>query len=108
MNGTPINKKELAYHDELRQLGCVVCMLTQGIYTPPEIHHVLDTGRRQDHWKVLPLCMKHHRLPGPGWESRHSTNGKSGKAAFEAAYGTEEMLLDATKKMLEVKRALRS
>jgi hypothetical protein len=52
--------------------------------------------------------MKHHRLSGPGWESRHSTNGKSGKAAFEAAYGTEEMLLEATKKMLEVKRALRS
>lgn len=91
----PPTKAEDALWDRIRQYGCIVCRLYRGVFTEPEIHHILSGGQRISHSDVLGLCTPHHRVPGGGYESRHSVNGRSGKAAFEEAYGNEAFLLDA-------------
>ena len=85
--------------DAIRQYGCIVCRLYHFVYSEPEIHHILSGGRRISHKRVLGLCPRHHRQPGEGYESRHSANGSSGKAAFEEAYGDETWLFNAQAKL---------
>jgi hypothetical protein len=94
LSGLPApTKTEAAWHDYLRQWGCVVCRFYWLVYTEPEIHHIIDGGKKIGHMWVLPLCLRHHRMPGQGYATRHSDRGSSGKAAFEAAYGTEIELM---------------
>tara|TARA_R110000803_G_scaffold174446_2_gene237052 strand:- start:777 stop:1103 length:327 start_codon:yes stop_codon:yes gene_type:complete len=52
------NTEEKAYHDWLRQLGCVVCQ------REPSIHHVISDGYKRlskSHWHCTPLCYDHHQ-----------------------------------------------
>lgn len=86
-----MNKSDLAHLDAVQQLGCVACY-TEGVYSPAEIHHVVDGNKRLGHQYVLPLCVPHHRGGGDGisvpYVSRHPY-----KKRFELRYGTEEDLL---------------
>lgn len=89
-------KVELQWWDQLREYGCWVCRHHYGIthHDTPEIHHLLLAGRRVSHRHVIPLCTKHHRHGGATWESRHSPLGKSGEAAFTAAYRSDWDMLE--------------
>ena len=52
------NRLEQAYHDHLRQLGCLVCQ------REPSIHHVISDGHKRlskSHWHCTPLCWDHHQ-----------------------------------------------
>lgn len=89
---TSMTKDEEDHLDKVQQLGCIVCWIEQ-VYSPAEIHHILDGGRRRGHKYVLPLCFPHHRGGCDGttinFISRHPY-----KARFEERYGTEERLLE--------------
>ena len=68
----PPNKKEKEHMDKVQQLGCIVCKLERGIYSPAEIHHIVGKTKRS-HMRVLPLCYRHHREGGNNelFASRH-------------------------------------
>ena len=93
----PPNKKEKEHMDKVQQLGCIVCKLERGIYTPAEIHHIVGKTKRS-HMRVLPLCFRHHREGSYNelFVSRHPF-----KREFEKRYGTEEELLEKVEQLLQ-------
>lgn len=89
-------KAERRWMDAIRQIGCIVCHLQGHPGTPAIVHHILKNGRRQSHLKTIPLCDPGHHQNGTGGKiSRHPN-----KARFEAAYGTEDYLLQKTKELV--------
>ena len=78
--------------DKLRELGCIVCWNERDIFTPPAIHHIDGQTKEGCHQLTLPLCQYHHQYKSNTgeWVSRHGDN----RVAFEAAYGTEQELLE--------------
>lgn len=76
--------------DAICQLGCIVCR-NEGVSSgPASPHHLLDTGRRINHFHTIPLCHRHHQEGSntPAWVSRHPW-----RAEFEKRYGSELELL---------------
>jgi hypothetical protein len=84
--------EEKAWLNAICQIGCIVCRLHLSCYSPAEPHHLDGRTKPGAHLQTIPLCPRHHRLPGKGYVSR-----ADGKKAFEAAYGTEAELLEKTK-----------
>lgn len=90
--------------DKLRDLGCIVCLNTLEIHTPPAIHHIDGQTKPGCHELTLPLCPKHHQEKcsyllyhgDSQWVSRHG----DGRADFEAAYGTEQELLEQVNELI--------
>jgi hypothetical protein len=95
-----MKKADKERYDLLIQLGCIVCLIHKGIYTPPQIHH--PYGRKGDgNQKTIGLCYCHHMADqenplNPEYTSRHPY-----KKRFEARYGTEAELLEETNRRLE-------
>ena len=92
-----MNKQEIKWQDDLREMGCAVCKFIYKLDDLPvaEIHHILSGNRRIGEMHTIGLCAIHHRLGLPDHPSRHSDRGNhGGKAAFEQAYGTEFELLE--------------
>lgn len=98
-----MTKAEQAYQQQLRDMGCCVCLFVLKIEdSPAEIHHIVENGKRKGEMHVLGLCAIHHRQGVEGHPSRHSVNGcHGGRAAFEKAYGTEYELMEQTDAWLE-------
>ncbi len=48
---------------------------------PVEADHIRRLGEKRDHWRVLPLCVAHHRI-GP--DARHNQ-----KKAWPAQFGKD-------------------
>ena len=76
----------------IAELGCIVC-LDLGHKTPAALHHIEGRTKPDAHLSTIPLCARHHQIPGEGYVSRHG----DGKARFEAEYGTELELLEKTR-----------
>ena len=89
-----LNKADKDRGAKLREMGCIVCINEHGVFTPPAIHHIDGQTKEGCHQLTIPLCMKHHQIKDNGkrfyWVSRHG----DGRAQFEAAYGTEQELLE--------------
>lgn len=103
MRGRAPTKEEKEFMDRICQLGCIVCR-NNGYYTPQVSPHHMDGKTKEGaHFKVIPLCGKHHQEPDnhkpARWVSRHGGKG-NGKAAFEKAYGKEEDLLYQCKELI--------
>jgi hypothetical protein len=79
--------------DKVAAIGCIICKLYEGVYSPAAIHHIDGKTKPGCHFHVLPLCGNHHQVPDTQkpqrWISRHG----NGLKAFEAAYMTEQELL---------------
>jgi hypothetical protein len=86
-------KEEKRWMNDLVEVGCIVCRLN-GVYSPPDIHHVLRAGKRQSHLFTIPLCPIHHRS---GNNNEIATSRHPYKREFERRYGTENELLEQTK-----------
>jgi hypothetical protein len=50
-----------------REMGCAACM-QRDIYTPADLHHLTDAGRRISHDHTIPLCPYHHRAIPPRYD----------------------------------------
>jgi hypothetical protein len=88
-------KLEQAWMDAITEIGCICCLLFHGApHTPGAVHHLLDGGRRRGHLDTICLCDPGHHQKSPTLAkiSRHPF-----KERFEAAYGTEEQLLELTR-----------
>jgi hypothetical protein len=93
---------ERAWMDAITQIGCIVCLLFERVPGAPGCpHHLLtDGGRRRGHLDTICLCDPghHQNSPTPAKVSRHPN-----KARFEKAYGTEESLLERSRRIVEVR-----
>jgi hypothetical protein len=91
---------EARYLDDVASLGCIICLLYLNIKdSPAEIHHVEGKTKEGCHFKVLPLCAGHHRIPG-----RRHTSRADGKKAFEQAFMPEADLIKVVQKAVKLKR----
>ena len=88
--------KEASHMADVQELGCIVCHKMYGQYRDAEIHHLVD--KKRDHFRVLPLCMEHHR---GGKDSGMFVSRHPYKKRFEKAYGSELDLLDLVQIKLE-------
>lgn len=91
-----VEREVKAWYKDLSTIGCIVC-LNNGLYSPPEIHHLLDGGRRIGDLVSIPLCKLHHRggFNRPEYVSRHPY-----KRAWEKRYGSEQDLFEQTKRLV--------
>jgi len=98
MKGRSPNAEERKWLDRIVELGCIVCRLHEGLYTPTEIHHIGGKTKPSAHLNAIPLCFFHHRgsEDTAAYVSRHPW-----KVRFEDRYGTEEYLLDRVKNLID-------
>ena len=95
MRGRPPNKEEKAWLDAICQIGCIVCLNEFGIYTPCMPHHIAGKTKPGAHKLTIGLCDGHHQNGGEGI-AFHAT----GKKTWENRYGTQQELLEQTKKLV--------
>lgn len=91
-----VNKADKKRYQAISDLGCIVCLLERGIYTPPEIHH-LNGRTGNGNQETIGLCFYHHR---EGTDCLEYTSRHPFKSRFEERYGTEAYLLEETNKRL--------
>jgi len=92
-----VKKADTERYEKLVEIGCVVCKLFHdGVYSPPEIHHLI-TFPKKENQRTIPLCHNHHnaRIDCIEFTSRHPFKFK-----FEDRYGSEESLLEYTNDLL--------
>lgn len=85
------SKRDLARYRKLVDYGCVCCKLL-GIYSVPEMHHIVDRGYRKHsggNAATIPLCPYHHRGVGPGF----GVHLAAGSKMFTHEWGTQRELL---------------
>jgi len=104
MNGQKPNAENKRRFELIREAGCIVCKLENGLYTSPQIHHIAGCKDQEAHKKTIGLCYYHHMAdqqqpPHPDYVSRHPR-----KAAFQERHGTEEFLLEKTNECIEPRR----
>lgn len=87
MKGRTPTAAERRHMAAVAALGCCVCRREMGIYTPAAIHHVDGKTKPGAHFRVLPLCARHHQHGGYG-VALHA-----GKAEWERRYGSQVVLL---------------
>ena len=82
------SKKEKDHMDKVASFGCIICYLLGFEESPTELHHLQEgrVGKRSSHFKVIPLCPKHHRI---GKDSYHYSPKN-----FKEKWGTQEKLLE--------------
>jgi len=93
-----VKKADKERYQKLSELGCIVCKLFEGEWSPIDVHHI--EGRTKDgNQKTIGLCFYHHR-EGSNCESHVSRH--PWLSEFEARYGTEQYLLEETNKLLDI------
>ena len=83
--------------DRIVAHGCIVCRNLYGVVTPAMIHHATGikyraTGKKAGDENVIALCHNHHQ----GEQGIHQI----GMRPWEARYGTQEALIEQTRKLL--------
>lgn len=88
---------EKRWMDAITAIGCIACRIDGRPGVPGAVHHLLRGGFRIGHLHTICLCDPgHHKDGGPmGLVSRHPW-----KARFEARYGTEEELLELSRRLV--------
>ncbi len=85
---------------KLYEMGCCVCLNHLDLYTPTSIHHLDGQTKPGCHQLTIPLCPSHHQYKDnskpPQWFAFHDD-----KTSFEAAYGTEQELLEQVNGLIE-------
>ena len=96
MKGRTPTKAEKGWLDAIVAHGCIVCHRELNVFTEASPHHMDGKVKPGAHLKTIPLCARHHQIPGQGYVSRHGDS----KTRFEAAYGSELELLEFLKHAL--------
>lgn len=93
-----MNDLEKLRLERVASLGCIVCKLYYGEFSPANIHHLTgikyrSTGKKAREY--IPLCLNHHQ-----YGSRQHPAIHSHPENFRSKYGTQEFLLEYTNKLL--------
>lgn len=97
-----MTKSQRAFHEYIRDAGCVVCMIFHHVHSPCDIHHILSGGRRMGEDHVLGLCPIHHRS---GRNDEQAVSRHPWLSEFQRRYGTEMELLAMVRERYESKKA---
>jgi hypothetical protein len=97
MKGRKPTAEEERHIKAVAELGCIVCLMHLGVYSPCEIHHIEGKTKPNAHFKIIGLCYGHHR---GGVDNEQCTSRHPFKKRFELRYGTEEELHAATLELL--------
>lgn len=87
------SKRDLKRYSKLVEYGCVCCKIL-GVYSVPEMHHIVDRGYRKHsggNASTIPLCPPHHR--GHSTPIDIGPSLANGSKPFAAHWGTERELL---------------
>lgn len=97
MKGRTPTKKEKQWLNKIGELGCIVCRIHHGVFSPASPHHIEGRVKPGAHFKTIPLCFNHHQADDsyPEYESVHGN-----KYLFEERYGTQWELLEKTKEIV--------
>ena len=99
-----MTKDEKQYLNDIASLGCLACRIAGYGPTPAEVHHPREgqgMSQRADHKSGIPLCPAHHRgTRHPQIPSIHRD-----KARFISLFGTEDALVEQTKRDVEALRS---
>ena len=90
-------KTDSDWLDELSRVGCIVCRIHKGVFSPALIHHIRNwhgerTGRNILY--ALPLCYLHHdaKIEGVSFHENSSL--------WKKLYGEQEDLMEAAHGLL--------
>lgn len=89
------NKASEIWKSRICDLGCIVCNVYMGIFSPGVPHHPLINGCAAQDVDAICLCPLHHQTGGYG-VAFHAT----GRKDWEAKYGTEAELHQKTRELL--------
>jgi len=97
MKGKTRTKAEIEYQNDVCDLGCIVCLNELGVFSPPSPHHINGRTKKDAHYDVIPLCYIHHQSNdnNPDYVSFHQN-----KTEFEKRYGTQQILLEQVRELL--------
>jgi len=88
------NRAEKEHMGKVAEIGCIVCLNEGHPETPCNIHHI---DRSRNHYRVLPLCPRHHSVQFGGLgEAIHA-----GRQTWVSNHGTEQELLEQVNGMLK-------
>jgi len=91
MKGRTPTQEEREFMDKIARIGCIACRKMGFINHHISLHHFEGRTKEGAHFKVLPLCERHHQIKDnikpPRWETIHDN-----KSRFEKVYGTEREL----------------
>ena len=87
MKGRTPTADERRHMAAVAELGCCVCHLEWGVYSPAAIHHTEGKTKPGAHLRVLGLCGTHHQTGGYG-VALHA-----GRVEWERLHGTQAELL---------------
>ena len=99
-------KADLARFRAMQKLGCIACR-QRGVFSQPDIHHLLSGGRRRGNRYTIPLCPLHHRGQPPEGVTVAEANRYYGPSlarapkSFRAEFGDDETLLATVDRLLE-------
>ena len=98
-----MSKKDQARFRALQDLGCICCNIL-GVYSPPDIHHILSGGRRMGNEYTIGLCPHHHRGMGKEATELFGPSLADGSKPFVDWWGTEASLLDKVNRLIDGNR----
>jgi len=91
-----LKKADKERYEKIAEIGCIVCKLFEGTWSPAEIHH--PNGRTKNgNQETYGLCFYHHR---EGSNCAEYTSRHPWLTEFEARYKTEEELIEITNKLI--------
>jgi Protein of unknown function (DUF968). len=93
--------EEKQYLSDVASLGCVCCRNLGYGPTPAQVHHPRKgrgMGQRAAHTDGIPLCPRHHLATYP-------TGFHANARQWQLEHGTEDELLEQTRKDLAAMRA---
>ena len=84
----------------LSELGCIVCKVHYGVFTPCCIHHLTginfrSTGKKASDEETIGLCPAHHQYGDNDNPSIHAR-----PVQFAEKFGSQENLLKITNEMI--------
>lgn len=91
-------KAEREHLSRVAEIGCIVCLNENLGQSPAEIHHIRSgkgMGQRASNYEAIPLCPAHHRNGG------HGIAFHAGPRVWQERYGSEELLLNQVKEILQ-------
>jgi len=91
-----LNKADKLRYQKLSDLGCLICLIHEGVYSQCEIHHLV-TFPKKDNQRTIGLCYVHHREGSncDEYVSRHPW-----LTEFENRYGDEDSLLEKANNLI--------
>lgn len=100
MKGRAPNAAEQRHLDRVVALGCIPCRDFFDAESDAEVHHIDGKTKPNAHKQIIPLCARHHRIPGEGYATRHGPGKNAGIVPFERAYGSEKDMLERVYELL--------